>query len=291
MKFYLDCYPCLLNQVLKTAEIEQLTEEQTYIVIQKTLEYLLNIKGETLPLHIITWIYEFVTEQFYKGKMFDPYATIKCDTNNAALKYTHKLEHLITTSDNPLEMMFKIAAAGNIIDFGAKHSGKIDIENEIDTINELSFSLYHGNGLINHLKKAKTVLYIGDNSGEIVFDKVCIEFLKKEFSHLSITYVVRDKPIINDITLEDAQYVQIDKVVPVISSGSKYPGTILPETTKSFQEQFSNTDVIIAKGQGNYESLCDLEMSKIYHILRIKCDIVARHINGKLGDLVLWNKL
>ena len=114
--------------------------------------------------------------------------------------------------------------------------------------------------------------------------------IKKEYPEIDIVFAVREKPIINDVTLEDAKFTGMHDNAAVISSGSIYPGTVLPETSDKFQRLFNSADVIIAKGQGNYETLSDVKKNNLYFLLRIKCDIVAKKINAGLGFLVLWRK-
>ena len=291
MQLFIECYPCILRQVINTAKLLDLNDKQIKSILDKTMEYLLESKQDTMPLHIVVWIYNFIHEKLYdSNNSFDPYKVLKHDTNLLALKYFNKVEGIVKNSSSPLEMAISFATMGNIIDFGAKDHGSIDINNEIDNIDNLNFSIYHYDKLFEKLKKAETLLYIGDNAGEIVFDKVLIREIKKEFSKIDIVFAVRDRPIINDATIEDASFVGLEEEVIVVSSGSVYPGTILDEANEKFKELFKTADVIIAKGQGNFESLSDVKSKNLFFLFRVKCDRVADIVGAKNGDLILFKK-
>ncbi len=289
MRLHLECYPCLLNQALKTSKLIGLNENNTEAVVNHTMRLLLtDHNGKTAP-HITAGIYQFIRGEFYKdNEFFDPYREIKRDTNMRALEYYESLKDMVDCSSSPLQTAVKVAAAGNIIDFGAKEHKVIDIDEEIKNIDNLEFDIFNFSELIEDIKGSKDLLYIGDNSGEIVFDRILISEIIREYPGINIVFAVRGKPIINDVTLEDAEYTGMNDVAEVISSGSIYPGTVLMETNSQFQKIFSSADVIIAKGQGNYETLSDEDKNNLYFLLRIKCDIVAEKIGARTGSLVLW---
>ncbi len=292
MKLSFACYPCLLKQVIDTTELLDFNDRQIKSVVDNTLQYLLDCKQDIMPLHIVAWLYTFIHQTFYNSKdTFDPYKHLKHDTNVVALKYFTKVEGIVKNSPSPLETALSFAAMGNIIDFGAKQRDSIDIAHEIDNVDNLNFSIYHYDALFKKLNKAESLLYIGDNAGEIVFDKVLIREIKKEFPGLDIVFAVRGRPIINDATIEDARFVGLDKEVTIVSSGSIYPGTILDETNEKFKELFKSADVIIAKGQGNFESLSDVKIEKLFFIFRIKCTRVADIVGVKNDDLILFRNV
>lgn len=291
MQLFIECYPCILRQVINTAKLLDLNDKQIKSILDKTMEYLLESKQDTMPLHIVVWIYNFINEKFYNSSgNFDPYKDLKYSSNLLALKSLKKLEDIVDNSAYHLETALHTAAAGNIIDFGAREHSSIDIKHEIDNIANLNFSIYDYKKLFKKLKKAETLLYIGDNAGEIVFDKVLIREIKKEFSKIDIVFAVRDRPIINDATIEDASFVGLEEEVIVVSSGSVYPGTILDETNEKFKGLFKTADVIIAKGQGNFESLSDVKSENLFFLFRVKCDRVADIVGAKNGDLILFKK-
>ena len=142
----------------------------------------------------------------------------------------------------------------------------------------------HTEELRTAINNAKQILYLGDNAGEIVFDKLFIEHLPKE----KIIFAVRGKPVINDATMKDAEDIGLTDILKVIDNGSGYPGTVLQSCSEEFQEVFNGADLIISKGQGNYETLSE-NRQNIFFLLKIKCDIVARDLNGNVGDFVVLN--
>ena len=162
---------------------------------------------------------------------------------------------------------------------GVPHS--FDIEREIEECLEKDFAVFDFADFNDAVRKADNVLYILDNAGEIVFDMILIEEMKKP-----VICAVREKPIINDVTIDDARQVGLDKACKVISSGSDIPGTIVAECTEEFREYYNNADMVISKGQGNYETLAE-ETRPIFFIFKAKCPVVARHMDCKVGDIIL----
>jgi hypothetical protein len=173
----------------------------------------------------------------------------------------------------------RIAIAGNIIDFGANWN--FDLANETYKVLEMNFAVCDYNEFKNKLDNAPKILYIGDNAGECVFDRILIEEIKRP-----VTYVVRGVPIINDATHEDAVQAGIDGVSTILSSGTDAPGTILETCSPEFNEVYKNSEFIISKGQGNYEALSK-EKRPIFFLLKTKCHVVADDIGVSNGDIVL----
>ncbi len=131
------------------------------------------------------------------------------------------------------------------------------------------------------ISMAKSILYLADNTGEIVFDRLLIEQMPLK----KITLVVKGSPIINDACLVDAQVTGVADLVEVIDNGSDAPGTILAECSEDFKQRFEKADLIIAKGQGNYETLSDVKKD-IFFVLKAKCSVIAKHIGCEVGNLV-----
>lgn len=283
-----ECYPCLMRQVVNASRLSGLTEEQSRMVLDHTMRMLLDLDKGLVPLHVVTHAYRYMRETFFAGHVdFDPYKELKRDANAGALAHLEEMESMVLESDSPLDTALRIAAAGNIIDYGAKDHGSISIEEEIEHIGELSFGVYDRDSFIEQLSTAKAILYIGDNAGEIVFDKVLLRAIRREYPQTTILFATRDIPIINDITLTDAHDVGMEEVADVISSGSHYPGTILAETNDQFRGAYGSADLVISKGQGNFESLGDEVDTKLFFIMRVKCARVAGITGVAIGDVVL----
>jgi uncharacterized protein with ATP-grasp and redox domains len=182
-----------------------------------------------------------------------------------------------------LETAFRLAIAGNIIDLGVKTSiAESDIEKIITNCLTADFDKSHFEYFIDSVSRSERILYLTDNAGEIIFDKLLIEQLPLE----KITVAVRGKPVINDATMEDAEFAGLTNIVNVIDNGSDAPGTILEDCSQDFRDCFEKADLIIAKGQGNYETLSEIN-KKIFFILKVKCPVIARNIGCEVGEMIL----
>jgi len=215
----------------------------------------------------------------------DPYLNVKNRFNKLTLMMYPELKERIETSADPLETAVRLAIAGNIIDFGVNSTLQENaveqtiaesLEDELDSDASQRFR--------DATAAAKDILYLGDNAGEIVFDRLLIEQLPYE----RVTFVVRGSPILNDATMEDAQISGLTDIVDVIDNGSDAPGTILESCSEAFRQIFEESDLLIAKGQGNFETLNDVRKNKFF-MLRPKCSVLAEHLGCKIGSLVLTN--
>ncbi len=283
-----ECYPCVINQARSATRFAELTEEQASRVINVARTEL--EKSETSPVlvqHIVRRVADAVIQELGESQDFDIYAEVKQKSNILSLAYAEKFQKKIDASDSPFETALQIAAAGNIIDFGAKNHASINLNKELQSLDKTPFARYDIEAFKKALNGASTLLYICDNSGEIVFDMLFIKELQREYPDLQIVAALRDKPIINDATLKDAAAVGLDRLVTAISSGSVYPGTILSESTKEFQELFASADVMLSKGQGNFETLLPWSDKRLFFLLRIKCEYMASLSEVKQDNLVL----
>ena len=211
----------------------------------------------------------------------DPYKEEKKQSNDLVLGMYPELKDILFQSDNYFNTALRLAIAGNIIDFGI--SNTFDLHSTIDKVLNSDFAIDDSIQLKQALSEAKTVLYLGDNCGEIVFDKLFIETIM----HPNLIYAVREVPIINDATLEDAKYVGMDLVADVISNGYDAPSTLLEHCSTEFLEVFNRADVIISKGQGNLEGLLGKTQKEVYFLLMVKCEVIADVLGVKKGDFVV----
>lgn len=209
----------------------------------------------------------------------DPFREMKKLHTQQALRLYPKLKDLILCSEDPLLMAIRVSIAGNVIDFGTTQ--KFDMEKDLDAMLKMDFSVNHYLDFCKALNKANTILFIGDNAGETVFDRLLIQKLGKP-----VTYAVRERPIINDAIFEDAVEAGIDKVAEIFSSGCDAPGCILSLCSDEFLELYNSAELIISKGQGNYEGLSD-EHRPIFFLLKAKCNVVAANIGVPQGSIVL----
>jgi len=211
----------------------------------------------------------------------DPYKEVKRKSNDLVLAMYPELKNMVFNSVNQFDSALRLAIAGNIIDFGI--SNDFDLLGTIDKVLDSDFAIDDSAELKQALLQAKTVLYLGDNCGEMVFDKLFIETMM----HPNLIYAVRGAPVINDATLDDAKYVGIDIVADIISNGYDAPSTILEQCSSEFLEVFNRADVIISKGQGNLEGLLGKTGKQVYFLLMVKCDVIADVLKVKKGDFVV----
>jgi uncharacterized protein with ATP-grasp and redox domains len=214
----------------------------------------------------------------------DPYKDVKKRQNELALEYESILSAQISEMTNPLRGALLLSALGNAIDL-APMSQPPDIYKRYMEMIDRGFAWDDYELFCKKALQSKSLLYLGDNAGEIVWDKMLIEELLENFN-LEIFCAVRGSPILNDATMEDALFVGMDKLVNMISNGSDAPGTILTRCSEEFLKIYRKSDLILAKGQGNYESLSG-ENRPIFFLLNVKCPVIAEDIHCDVGELVL----
>ena len=281
MYMYLDCYPCVLRHAVDVARRTTNDEQVQYNIMKKVVQELERIPREATPPEITARIHRIIKKATGNP---DPYEQVKRLHNEIALQLYPKLKKRIESSDIPLFMAAKLAIAGNIMDSGAS-GGEFDLNTTIEETlaKDLVGEPFHS--FENEIMKASDLLYLGDNAGEIVFDRILIEEIQ-ERSKPKVTFVVKGEPILNDATLEDALFVGMDGLTEIIANGYDAPATILDKASSVFKEAWKSADLIIAKGQGNYESLSEVR-GNIFFLLKVKCPALARDIGWKVGENVL----
>jgi len=211
----------------------------------------------------------------------DIFKDFKQDSNSIAANLYPDLKQLVRNNENPLKTAAKIAILGNYIDLGT--NVEYDLENELGN---LTLKVDDFNVLNDELENAKKVLYIADNAGEIFFDKVFIEEILANFN-VEIYFSIRGGPIINDATLEDAIIAGLDKICKIVE-GTQSPGIILDEASPEFLNIYKKADVIISKGQGNFESLSDRpKIENIFFLLKAKCNLMEKYFKVPIGSSIL----
>ena len=292
MKIKPECAICIIRQVVEVANEITDNESEQFRLIKNTMEVIKEVYGENaVPAWMGTVVHRYLKKISNNN---DPYKNLKEKANKIALQYLDEVREMSNIDDDLERLRKKVLAtiAGNVIDFGAYSTG-IDIERMIeDTLNK-DLKIDNTKELLNDLKNKdiKKVLYICDNAGEIIFDRILMEEIKNYDKE--IVAVVKGKPILNDATLEDAKMAKIDEIAKVITTGSDIIGIILEECSEEFLKEFESADLIIAKGMGNYESLTEYEDrigKPIYYILKAKCKPVAENIGVDVGDNVLLRK-
>ena len=280
MRIYLDCIGCFVRQALDAARLATDDEQIHKKVVDQVLRLAADLDMSQSPPVIGQHIHRLIRSLVGSD---DPYYRVKKQFNSLALKLYPDLRKQIISSNDPFETAVRLAIAGNIIDFGVKSSLS---ESEVKkTIND-SLSGYLDPEQVQNFKnaviEAEKIFYLADNAGEIVFDHLLIEQLPIE----KITVVVKGSPVINDATMDDSNIVGLGRIVEVIDNGSDGPGTILETCSKGFLDRFEKADLIIAKGQGNYETLSGIDKN-IFFLLKIKCPVIAHDIGCQVGEMIL----
>jgi len=281
LKIYLDCFPCFLRQTLEASRTAGADEETTREVLNSVMGVLQDISEETTPPQIGWLIHKTIREATGNP---DPYKEIKKSHNDQVLKIETNLANLINESTSPVVNALKLAGTGNLIDMGPEREWT-EIHEVFEGFMTKNSDFFDFPAFEDSLKNSSTLLYIGDNAGEIVLDKILIKQLIRK-TDIDIIYAVRGKPVINDATMEDAKFVGITDIVKVIDTGADFPGVVLKTCSEEFLHYYHKADMILSKGQGNYESLSD-ESGNIFFLLQAKCPVIADKIGCKVGDLVL----
>jgi len=279
MKTALDCIPCILRQTLDAARLVSDDPAIHSNIMRDTLGMLKEIDFNQSPPAIAQIIHRSIRKQ---SGINDPYSQLKTKQNQLALEMIPILRDKIKASPDPLLLAARLAIAGNIIDLGVNGDLKlIDIQRAVDQALSEPF-IGDAEQFRQAVNRARSILYLADNAGEIAFDSLLIEQLAAE----RVTLAVRGSPVINDATIEDAKEVGLDKLVKVMNNGSDAPGTILSDCDENFQQLFQQADLIIAKGQGNFETLSE-EPVNIFFLFKVKCLMVASLVGQPIGTQIL----
>ena len=282
MRTFFDCIPCFVRQALDAARFATDDEAIHERVLREALRMASQMDLRATPPAMGQGLHRLIRQLTGNG---DPYRAVKQRFNRAALALYPAMRERVDRSDDPLETAVRLAIAGNIIDFGI-HSqlGEADVE---DAIQHALSSPLRGDpeALRGAAAGADEILYLADNAGEIVFDRLLVERMPQE----KITVVVKGGPVLNDATREDAEAAGLPDLVEVIDNGSDAPGTILDDCSEAFRRRFERADLIVAKGQGNYETLSDADKD-IFFVLKAKCHVIATDLGCEVGALVLHTR-
>lgn len=285
MEFNYQCMSCLMGQINSLADLCELPERKWLFI--EFFDYLKKVDFKPTNPEIMGEMVEKLRDLKYYD---DPYLDLRKFYNDLLLGLLDKFTLNIEVSEDPFSLALRYAITGNIIDFGPAHDVDTpQILEYFDEVNNLNLAIDDSQQLKSDLLKAKTLLYIGDNCGEICLDKLLIIQIKELNPKIEIFYGVRQKPVINDSIEEDAYYVGINEYAKVIDNGDYSIGTVINRTSDEFRGIFSTADVIIAKGQGNYEGLSDIHGFNMYLLLMAKCKIVADNLGVLHRDLVCKN--
>lgn len=280
MKTYLDCYPCFLRQALDAARFAGANDNQQLYLMREVLELLQKVSPEATPPEIGDHIHRRVRQIVGHH---DPYRAVKTVATQQALALYPRLKALVAQSTDPLAQAARIAIAGNIIDFGPGRD--YDLEATLDQVMTQPLAVDDLDALRTAFDVAESsaypLLYLADNAGETVFDRVLIETIGRP-----VTYAVKGGPTLNDATRKDAEAAGLDAIANLISTGVDAPGTMLARSSAAFRHAYAAAEVIIAKGQANYETLSPGD-ARVFFLLKVKCPVIGRDIGVDSGSIVI----
>lgn len=274
MRIHDKCLPCVVSQVIKVANITGVDKKEE--LLREVFTYLSKMDFEAATPEIIGEIFGMIKK--YTNNP-DPYKETRNYYNTLFLKLLPGFERKIEQAENSFELAVRYAIVGNIIDFNPIHNTLLeDIFDCFEKMEHLELAIDDSEVLMEDISNAKILLYLGDNCGEICLDKILLKKLKEINPNVKILFGVRGKPVVNDSIVEDAFSVGIDEYAEIIDNGDGSLGTVLNRTSPEFKEVYEKADVIIAKGQANYECLSE-ENKNIYFLLMTKCDVIANDID------------
>ncbi len=276
MEITLDCIPCMLKQALDSSRMVTDDVVKHAEIMEEAIAILINYRQYRNSPDLAREIHRAIRRL---TGVEDSYYEIKQRDLKAAKELYPFLKEFLIDNKNELYWALKIAATGNNID--AAIDQNIDVKKCVASELERKFAKCDLDILQDKLKTAANILVIGDNSGETVFDKVLIENLLP----VNIIYAVRSAPILNDATIKEAYESGLGQVSQVISTGCDAPGTIIEDCDEVFIELFNKADIIISKGQGNYEALSERD-ENIFFLLKAKCPMISKKLNVNLNDYV-----
>ena len=281
MQSYTDCIPCFVRQAHDA--LRQVTKDDEALVhrtLQRVMREVAEFPLSETPPAMAQLTHRIIREE--SGNP-DPYAEIKAESTRLALELAEEARAVIKASDDPFQMALRFSIAGNIMDFAVTSKwSQLEFDSFIEDTRFQTLEKEPVEKLRSAVKSARSILVLGDNAGETVFDKLLME----QFGGAEVFYAVKGAPVINDATLADAQAAGVDQVAKVVENGSDAPGTILEDCSDSFRWLFNEAGLVIAKGQGNYESLSRCTRP-LFFLTRVKCPVMGRDLGEPVGSWVV----
>jgi hypothetical protein len=281
MNLQKECVDCIYNQSKRVSSFLHVNENQAQAIDKITKKHIQNFNFDLTPPHNAFALYEEIAKYL---KTDDIYAKMKQEASEKANEFAFTCKKAIENSRDKLKAAIQCAVVGNVLDLAAEVMFELDTE--ITKVFEMPFSINDLEALRSRLEDTKTLVYLADNAGEEVFDKICIETIQELYPKIEVFYFVRGKPIINDLTLKEAKVSGLDQVATLINSGVPTPGYTFDLANENSKELFLKADCIISKGMGNYECLGTQSGYPLFFLLKVKCGVVAREIGAKIGDIV-----
>ena len=280
MRILPGCIPCISKQIMKIAQLVYDDTNLQMNLMRFGVNFLSSIDWNKSALEIISLLYKELHEKF---EIYDPYKDIKVKSNEMMLSLINSLRGYLERADDPLRVTLKLSVAGNIIDYGTERT--FDAIKTIERVLNTDFYIDDYKILREKLSSSKKILMIGDNAGEIVLDKILVELLRR--MGLEVYYMVRAHPVINDATMEDAIQIGMDKLAKIVELDISGVGRGIRYT--EIEDYMKSFDIILSKGQGNFELFSDLKNENIFFLLMVKCDVISYYINAPIGSSILMS--
>jgi len=285
MKTHLECLPCFVRQALELIRMTTDDQDERFRLMRLVLEQASRYPPDASPPEVSARMHRMIRDE---TEIDDPYLEIKRRSNEFALELLPKLEELVDASGSRFESALRLAIAGNVMDWGAKTHTDVSEDNVEKTLHEALETNISGNSaddLRKAIEKADSVLYLADNAGEIAFDRLFVSHMPTS----DLLVAVKGGPAINDATMADAEQVGLTEIVEVMDTGSDAPGTALRDCNPEFRDVFDSADLIIAKGQANYETLSEAPQN-LFYLLKVKCPVVAHDTGYPAGSMLLLHR-
>lgn len=278
-----ECLHCLYGQALKSARLIGCDETTTKAILDAAAKRVIELDVDSVPPPVAAVpIYADIARL---TGLKDPIAAYKQTSTRLAASQIAAARQRIERSDNPLLTALRAAIAGNVLDFGSQK--QFELSAELDRVFEAPLAVDDSANLLEKLKTAQTVLVLGDNAGEHLFDNLLLETLAKIYPDQHRFYATRGQPAINDITFDEAKNDGLGEFATLIDSGVDTPGIVLDRASGEFGELFGRADVVIAKGMGNYECLEGCKNENLFFLFKIKCSVVAAATAQPEGSLII----
>jgi len=279
------CVTCIFSQSLRVCEKLQVDNETTKKILDSVAGMIPEWSFDETPPQVAARVYPKIAKLLQTD---DIYYDFKREATERAKAFIPFVEEMIDKHNDKFHASLKAAVAGNVIDLAAME--QFDLQEEVEKVFDSPFEIDDSEELRNILQNSKNLLVVGDNAGEHLFDKVMMKCLKDMFPNLHIFYAVRGKPIINDVTIEEAVAAGIDEVAEIVDSGVDTPGLDLNRASSKMLSVYEQADVVLAKGMGNYESLNGVSTRPTFFLLKVKCSVVAASLGRNVGDIICYKE-
>jgi len=276
-----ECLECIYKQsvrVCDTLGVDKVKKDEILMQSKKMID---NMSFNLSPPQNAAPMYEMIAQ---KIGVKDLYYRYKQDSIKLALQFNEYCQEIIDSADDKLYLATKVAIIGNVIDLASTHL--FDLSYEVKNVINHKFAIDESKALKIKIKEANNIVYLADNAGEDVFDKLYIKTIKELYPDIVVYYFVRGKPIINDLIVSDLKLSKIDEVATIIDTKASTPGIVRESLQAKAKELFEDADLIISKGMGNYECLNEQKELPIFFLLKIKCQVVANSLNQNIGDII-----